>query len=184
MQKIDESIMLFFQGFHCALLTKLSSIFIPVEFWNVIAVVLIFYYLFRANSLKVPVISFVLAKSMAYFSYELIKNLVQRPRPFFTVQGLVPIMTPHGYSFPSGHATLAMAMAVVFSHHFPKSRFALYSLAVLVGLSRVYLGVHYLTDVLGGFLLGAAVGRLSIYLERSVIMLSQGVDLKKPSGSC
>jgi undecaprenyl-diphosphatase len=183
MQKLDESIVLFFQSFHGGLLNRIFSIFIPLEFWNVIAVVLVFFFLFRAGTLRVPIISFVLAKSMSKFSYELIKNLVHRPRPFHTIRGLVPLISPHGFSFPSGHATLAMAMAVVLSHHFPKSRAAVYILAVLIGFSRVYFGVHYLSDVLAGFLLGAFLGWLSIVLEQAVISMTKGVDIKKPISS-
>lgn len=184
MQKLDESIVLLFQNFHCGLLTRIFSIFIPLEFWNVIAVVLVFFFLFRAGTLRVPIVSFVLAKSLSNCSYKLIKNLVHRPRPFHTIKGLVPLMTPHGFSFPSGHATLAMAMAVVFSHHFPKSRAAVYTLAVLIGFSRVYFGVHYLSDVLGGFLLGAVLGRLSIILEGAVIAVTKGVDIRRPISGC
>ena len=179
MLRIDESIVLFFQGIRCGVLTKLFTFFIPLEFWNVAAFVLVIFFLLRTKTLRVPVISFVLAKSSSNFCYEAIKHFVHRPRPFLTVKGLVPLITPHGFSFPSGHATLAMAMAVVLSHHFPKAHSLVYTLAVLVGFSRVYFGVHYLSDVLAGFLLGGILGWLSILLERAVLSVTKGVDLSK-----
>ena len=68
------------------------------------------------------VVSFVIAWSISEYCYEVIKHFVRRPRPFLTIKGSVPLITPHGFSFPSGHATLSMAMAVVLAYYFPKSR--------------------------------------------------------------
>lgn len=181
MQRIDEGIVLFFQGIRCEALTKLFIIFIPLEFWNIVALVLVFFFLFRTKIFRVPVVSFVLAKGLSIYFYDVFKNLIHRPRPFLTIKGAFPLLTPHSFSFPSGHATLAMAMAVVFAHHFPKARGSVYLLAVLVGFSRIYFGVHYLSDVLAGFLLGAVIGYLSIYLEKAVLSVTNGVDIWKKS---
>jgi undecaprenyl-diphosphatase len=71
-----------------------------------------------------------------------------------------------------------MAMAVVLAFHFPKARKVVYVLAVLIGFSRVYFGVHYLSDVLAGFILGSAVGLLSILLERAILAVNKGLDLR------
>ena len=179
MQEFDGRIVLLFQGIRCPLLTKIFSVFIPFEFWNVIAFFFVLFLLLRGATLKLPVVSFVLASHLSIYVDGVIKYFVKRPRPFLTVEGLVPLMTPHGFSFPSGHATLAMTMAVVLSHHFPKSRPAVYFLAVMVGFSRVYFGVHYLSDVLAGFALGALVGHLSLLLEKAVLSATQGINLRK-----
>jgi len=179
MQGIDQGIVLFFQSVRCEPLTNLFSVFIPLQFWNMVAVVLVLVTFYRARTLRVPVVSFILAKGLSDFSYGVLKHLVHRPRPFLTVKGLIPLITPHGFSFPSGHATLAMAMAVVLAHHFPKARALVYVLAVLIGISRVYFGVHYLSDVLAGFILGAVVGCLCIFLERGILSINRGVDFKR-----
>jgi membrane-associated phospholipid phosphatase len=84
----------------------------------------------------------------------IIKALVDRPRPTF--DPLVDL--PASASFPSGHATTAFAAAVACALLVPRARWPAIALASLVAASRVYLGVHYVFDVLAGALLGAAVG--------------------------
>ncbi|MCX4763181.1 phosphatase PAP2 family protein [Streptomyces sp. NBC_01275] len=90
-----------------------------------------------------------------------IRGFVERPRPFLDHQGLdVLVSGKTDYSFVSDHATLTMAMAVaLFVAH---RRFGLVGLgiALLEGFCRVYMGVHYPTDVVGGFALGTAVALL------------------------
>jgi undecaprenyl-diphosphatase len=90
-----------------------------------------------------------------------IRDFVERPRPFADHQGLDVLVTGKtDYSFVSDHATLTMAMAVgLFVAH---RKFGLVGLglALLEGFCRVFMGVHYPTDVIGGFALGTAVALL------------------------
>ncbi|MFY1677661.1 phosphatase PAP2 family protein [Streptomyces sp. WMMC905] len=90
-----------------------------------------------------------------------IRALVERPRPFYDHDGLeVLISGKEDYSFVSDHATLTMAMGVAL--FVANRRFGIFGivLGLLGGFSRVYMGVHYPTDVLGGFALGTAVALL------------------------
>ena len=92
-----------------------------------------------------------------------IQSLAHRARP----EGVALIPLPATYSFPSGHALVAslyfgvLTFIVLGEVSNPKLRYALVALfgflAVAVGLSRVYLGVHFLGDVLAGWLLGGAI---------------------------
>lgn len=101
----------------------------------------------------------------------LIKPLVARPRPFMldASVGLV-IAAPGGWSFPSGHTAKAVAAAMAVMLSLPAGRRWLaapaFVLAVLIAFSRLYLFVHFPTDVLAGACLGAAAGALAVWLVR------------------
>jgi undecaprenyl-diphosphatase len=85
-----------------------------------------------------------------------LKPLTARPRPFVATTALQTVghERPSGYSFPSGHASAAVAGALALRAMWPAARFASGGLAVLVILSRAYLGVHYPSDLVAGALLG------------------------------
>lgn len=90
-----------------------------------------------------------------------IRGFVERPRPFVDHDGLdVLVDGKNDFSFVSDHATLTMAIAV--GLFVANRRFGMVGigLALLEGFCRVYMGVHYPTDVVGGFALGTAVALL------------------------
>lgn len=101
----------------------------------------------------------------------LIKNIVQRPRPFISnpVVSLI-LNNPSGYSFPSGHAASAFAVATFLYLRNIRYKKFIILIAFLMAFSRLYVYVHYLSDVLVGSLIGILVGIFTNYLyEREVI---------------
>jgi undecaprenyl-diphosphatase len=96
-----------------------------------------------------------------------LKLITERARPPLadpTIQALVTL--PESHSFPSGHAATAFAAATAVGVLHPRLRAPLLALAVMVAVSRVYLGVHFWSDVLVGSLLGVAVGIAAARLFR------------------
>lgn len=87
-----------------------------------------------------------------------VKNAFDRPRPY--VQGLwTPLGDlPSSSSMPSGHAATVCAAAVALALLAPAARWFALALAVLVCVSRVYLGVHFASDVVAGAVIGVGVG--------------------------
>lgn len=97
-----------------------------------------------------------------------LKHLIARPRPWLMVEGLLPLVAERDpNSFPSGHTTAAFAAGVVWLKTLPWAwgRAAALGAAVVMGLSRLYVGVHYPSDVLAGALIGtlAALAALALW---------------------
>lgn len=98
----------------------------------------------------------------ALFGNIILKPLVARPRPCWvrdTVQLLIAV--PRDYSFPSGHTQASSAAASALMQTNKKAGISAYILAALIAFSRLYLYVHFPTDVLAGILIGICCGLLS-----------------------
>lgn len=89
-----------------------------------------------------------------------LKNIVCRPRPFQLISSEVRLLIPppSGYSFPSGHSCSSFGAAVVIFRRDKRFGAGALVLAALIAFSRVFLFVHYPTDVLAGALLGVLCG--------------------------
>ncbi|MBQ1351251.1 MAG: phosphatase PAP2 family protein [Oscillospiraceae bacterium] len=87
----------------------------------------------------------------------LLKHLIARPRPIVELKALIPLIpTQDGFSFPSGHTGSSFAASFVYLWGAPARWAKIFFpiLAGLMGLSRIYIGVHYPSDVLAGAILG------------------------------
>jgi undecaprenyl-diphosphatase len=118
----------------------------------------------------------ILAAVVAAGLTTVLKDLFERVRPTLADPAIEALVaTPSSPSFPSGHAATAFATAIAVGAFYPRLRWLLLGLAAVVGLSRIYLGVHYMLDVLAGTALGIGVGlavvwgtrRLTAWLGRS-----------------
>jgi membrane-associated phospholipid phosphatase len=99
-----------------------------------------------------------IAQGLNVATVYLIKEIVKRPRPFVTYPDLKNVTTEGSWSFPSGHTSSAFAFATSLSLSYPKWYVIVptYTFASAVGFSRMYLNVHYPSDVLVGAILGSA----------------------------
>lgn len=103
------------------------------------------------------------------FTNVLIKNLVARTRPWLILEGLIPLVTERDpNSFPSGHTSAAFAAATAFFHTLPRRWAGVTAvvMAAVMGLSRLYVGVHFPSDVLCGALVGFLCGELAWYISQ------------------
>ena len=109
------------------------------------------------------------------FNNMLIKNLVRRVRPYRVLEALtILIEEPGEFSFPSGHTSSSFAAGVVLFLLLPrKEGVSAMILAFLIGISRLYVGVHYPTDVLGGMVMGTllAIGAVKLveFMEKKIV---------------
>jgi undecaprenyl-diphosphatase len=99
-----------------------------------------------------------LADLIAGVSGALLRQVIDRERPPLRFPEPHPLVhVPGNPSFPSGHAATSFACAATLAWLTPLSPIALYALAALIAYSRVYVGVHYPLDVIGGAALGLGV---------------------------
>lgn len=148
-------------------LTEFVKLFTHIGSVLFLGLVVVFMFIFMKQP-RAKIIS-VITLVLAGISCIVMKYIVQRGRPVGF--GLIEEV---GYSFPSAHATLTMVVFGFLIYYISKKRFnlilkivvdiLLLALIVLVSLSRVYLGVHFFTDILGAWLLGGMVFILTIIM--------------------
>lgn len=131
-------------------------------FWIAVSVVL----LFPVKTRKVGIAALTALLLGALITNVGLKNMVQRIRPYETVQGLIPLIAkPGDFSFPSGHACASFAAAFAYYKLLPKAwGVGSLILATLIAISRLYVGVHYPSDILVGVLVGIFAGWTAVYL--------------------
>ena len=106
------------------------------------------------------------ALASSHLVSHVVKRLVNRPRPIFQLDGIRTFNVPIcAYSFPSGHTTASFAVGISYALAFPGYSSLWVLWATLVGWSRIYVGVHYPSDILAGSL----VGTLFAYISRLVV---------------
>jgi undecaprenyl-diphosphatase len=97
------------------------------------------------------------------FLFKGLKNLSRRERPCqLEPHCWAKVLPPDQFSFPSGHTMTAFSIALVVSYFYPSLEGPMYFLAVSIGVSRIVLGMHFLSDVLAGAALGSALGVASL----------------------
>ena len=118
-----------------------------------------------------------------------LKEFIERPRPYnldpevwanagyeYVWPGL--IKQSSSWSFPSGHTSSSFAFATAVFANNKKWGIAAYVLAALIGFSRIYLGVHYCTDVLAGAVVGIIYGVIGVLVVGAIIKLIKKKDNK------
>ena len=122
----------------------------------------------------------------ALFTNVILKNAVARPRPFYADQQYSQFWIDAGrtmvseYSFPSGHTTVAMtSMTALFLSTNKKISWTAYIFVILTAFSRVYLIVHYFSDIMGGLIVGGLAGTAGYFLAKYIFKIIERNAEKK-----
>ena len=163
----DNAISLFFSVHNNVIFTNIFKAisFICSPKFMIVLNVLLFIFIIVKKKYKLFII--VLSSISSVIINNLVKIIVRRERPDY-----LRMVMEKSYSFPSGHAMISVLffgsiIYLVNKYNLKYKKLITFSLStfvLLVGISRIYLGVHYLTDVVGGYLLGFIVLFLIIHL--------------------
>lgn len=126
-------------------------------FWYSLMILIL---IFQGAEAVVPVLHMAVAGLIGTFIYKWLKGKTLRPRPYQVRQDIrLTGKALDKFSFPSGHTLHAVVFTWVALTYFPQLAVLLILFTVLVGLSRVVLGLHYPSDVMAGALLGAFIAQ-------------------------
>ncbi len=134
--------------------------------WFILSIVLFIREEKRDHWFFLPVI--LAGAASQFITMVILKNLFGRSRPPISLGTIHVGMPLSDYSFPSGHATFAFALATVLAHKEPRLTYFFYGLACLICISRIYLGNHYPSDVIAGSIVGWGIGVGCLWIEKKV----------------
>lgn len=166
--RLDGNLLLWIQEYiRNPALTPVFKVITSLGNAGLIWIFFTFLLLVNKDTRKVGYISLAALLGSLLVNNIVLKNLVARIRPYDAMEGLIPLVTkPKDFSFPSGHAGSSFASACVLYRKLPR-RLGVPALilAVWIALSRLYVGVHYPSDVLIGVLDGIIISYVAEYVS-------------------
>ncbi len=177
--RIDLEIFYFFNHtISTPFLDKFFSLITNVNSWF-IAYIILFFISFIKGGRKGRIVAIGLVVLIAItdqVGFQILKEMFHRLRPCIVLKDAITPLGCNGtFSFPSNHAFNNFAAAVFIYKFFPNLKWAVFITAILISISRVYLGLHYPSDILGG----AAFGILFGYLFALLVQWLDNIYLKK-----
>jgi undecaprenyl-diphosphatase len=164
-----NGVMIFFSG-----IGNLGSV------WIILALVMVM----RRKTRNYGLILLIVLLLTAILGEGILKNLIKRNRPFMMLNSLKLLIPPPGsYSFPSGHTASSFSAFGVFYYLNLKYKYPVFFTAFLIAFSRIYLGVHYFTDIMGGVILGLSVSyAVCNYYKKNSDKINSNKFIKKLLG--
>lgn len=173
--RIDEML---FNYINHNLANPIFDILMPVLTWfgNVgsvwIFMGLIAFLLGGKKGRQVAVMLFIAAILSDLTTEVALKKLIMRPRPFEALNHVRTLVArPGSSSFPSGHAAVSFTAAMVMAYNYKKFAGLFFLLAFGIAFSRIYVGVHFPLDVLGGIVIGLILGSILVARQSRILNL-------------
>ena len=168
MQLMDEKILLFIQeSLRCDQLTAVMRLFTKLGDAGIIWIIIGLGLLCFAAVRKKGVVYLSALAGTAIVNNLVLKPIIMRPRPYDSIEGLIVLTEKlSSYSFPSGHASSSFAAATALTLLFGKKGAWSFIPAAIIAMSRPYLGMHYVTDIAAGAVLGALCAFCTVKLIR------------------
>lgn len=179
---MDFNILYFIDGMHSELLDKIMILFTNLGdggiFWILLALILV---IFRKTR-KCGILMLVSMLCGVIVGNGILKNIVRRSRPCW-LDTSIPLLIPNpsDFSFPSGHTLASFEAAIMIFLHSKKWGIPAILLALVIAFSRLYLFVHFPSDVLGGAILGTVISIATYYIYEKKIApkLKEKKDIKE-----
>ena len=168
LDRIDRAVLLWVHDHHNDIFDLIMPIITDADNWVLPILVLIFYLGFKGEKRgKITLVLLIFALALTdSICAQLLKPFFERIRPsHLDLDGLQLLVFKGGkWSMPSNHAANIFTFAVILSYFYEKYKMPLFLLAYLIAFSRVYVGVHYLGDVIIGSIFGYALGWMVLTL--------------------
>ena len=171
---LDGALLLWLQDLRTPILNALFSFYTQLGNAGLVWIVLSAVLLLHPRTRKAGFWALIAMLFGLLFTNVLLKHLVGRTRPWLVVEGLTALVEEHDpNSFPSGHTCAAFACCLTWARFAARRwvRVLCLALAVLMGLSRLYVGVHFPSDVIAG----CAVGCFCAFLAWAVQRKAEGI---------
>ena len=168
LDSIDRSILVWIHENHIPVLNQVMSFITDADNW-VLPILLLILYLgfFQGKKGKIALCLLIISLSLNdSICAQLLKPFFERVRPsHISIEGLNLLVSKGGkWSMPSNHASNMFSLAVILSYFYDRFKIPLFLLAIMIAISRVYVGVHYPGDVIVGALVGYSISWIVITL--------------------
>ena len=168
LDNIDRSLLVWLHENHISILNQIMPFITDADNW-VLPILLLILYLgfFGGKKGKIALCLLIISLSLNdSICAQLLKPFFERVRPsHISIEGLNLLVSKGGkWSMPSNHASNMFSLAVILSYFYDRFKILLFLLAIMIAISRVYVGVHYPGDVIAGALVGYSISWIVITL--------------------